>query len=223
MKVSSWLLVALFVSAGALAEEIRYISDRQYVPLRAGQGTNFRITHRGLPSGTRLTVHESNEESGYSRVTTDRGTTGWIKNQYLMTDQPAREQLKLLQGNSSELQTRLSELSEQLQALETTNRELSGQLEELEQQRRQVSGELVEVKRISGNALALDTQNRRLTEDNEDLGRDLELTRAEVSRLRDSETNEAFLNGALAVLIGVMLTLAIPRLWPKKPRQSEWT
>lgn len=210
------------MSSAVMAEEIRYISDRQYVPLRAGQGTSFRITHRGLPSGTRLTVQESNDETGYSRVTTDRGITGWIKSQYLMDDQPARDRLQLLEGSASDLQTRLTELSDQLQQQETINAELSAQLTEVEQQRRLVSGELVELKKISGNALALDQQNRRLIEENEDLGSDLELTQAEVSRLRNSATNEAFLNGALAVLIGVMLTLAIPRLWPKKRRQSEW-
>jgi SH3 domain protein len=45
---------------------------------------------------------------------------------------------------------------------------------------------------------------------------------ADNQRLLDSTENEAFLNGALAVGLGVLITLLVPRLWPKKRRSTSW-
>ena len=47
--------------SSAQAQDVRYISDKQYVPLRSGAGNEYRITHRGLPSGTRLTVNSESD------------------------------------------------------------------------------------------------------------------------------------------------------------------
>lgn len=215
-------LIFLSLALPALSQEIRYVSDTQFISLRSGQGTSHPITHRGIRSGTRLIVHETNTDSGYSRVSTASGDTGWVGNQYLMKEPSARSQLKLLEGGASELQQRLQSLSEDVANAEAEKISLQRQLEETEQQRAQLSSELIEVKQLSGNALALDGDNRRLVGSNEMLLQDLEIARAEVTRLRESEKNDAFINGAFAVLIGVMITLAVPRLWPKKRRNSEW-
>ena len=57
MKFTSTLLLILF-SLGAQAQDVRYISDQQFVPLRSGAGSEYRIVHKGLPTGTRLVVEE---------------------------------------------------------------------------------------------------------------------------------------------------------------------
>jgi len=50
------LLLTLFVAGAAQARDIRYVSDKQYIPLRSGAGNEYRIVHRGIPSGTKLEV-----------------------------------------------------------------------------------------------------------------------------------------------------------------------
>jgi SH3 domain protein len=45
---------------------------------------------------------------------------------------------------------------------------------------------------------------------------------AENQRLHDKVDSEDFLNGALAVLLGVIITLVVPRLWPKRRKSSSW-
>ncbi|MFT5481425.1 MAG: SH3 domain protein [Halieaceae bacterium] len=215
-------LVCMSIALPGMAQDVRYVSDVQYVSLRSGQGTSHPITHRGIRSGTRFIVHETNTDSGYSRVSTASGSTGWVGNQYLMNEPSARSQLQLLEGGASELQQKLKGLSEDVANAEVEKAGLQRQLEETELQRSQLSSELIEVKQLSGNALTLDVDNRRLVGSNEMLLQDLQITRAEVTRLRESEKSDAFINGALAVLIGVMITLAVPRLWPKKRRNSEW-
>ena len=42
-------------------------------------------------------------------------------------------------------------------------------------------------------------------------------------RLRERIANNQILDGALAVLLGVILAVVTPRLWPSKKRQDGWS
>jgi SH3 domain protein len=201
----------LFLSASSLAQEVRFISDKQYVPLRTGQGEQYRIVHRGLASGLRLEVDEVNEETGYSHVTTPNGTQGWIRSQYLVSDEPASLQLARSRQRNQALQAEQS-------SLQATNEQLLASQAQFET----TTTELAELQRISGNALALDTNNRRLIQEVEVLKTRIEVLEADNLRMADSNESEAFYNGVLAVMLGVIITLLIPRLWPKRRPSSSW-
>jgi SH3 domain protein len=56
----------------------------------------------------------------------------------------------------------------------------------------------------------------------EELRSQVEMLKAENLRLVDKIDSEEFLNGALAVLLGVIITLVVPRLWPKRRKSSSW-
>lgn len=222
MKFTSTLLLILF-SLGAQAQDVRYISDQQFVPLRSGAGGEYRIVHKGLPTGTRLVVEEEDADSDYALVSTENGTQGWIRSQYLVADLPARQQL---QAATQRLQTQLNAqtaLEARLSELQETNKLVSSQLETTSAGLLQTAAELAEVKSISSNALALDTNNRRLIEESELLKSRIEILSASNSRLSDENESESFYNGVFAVLIGVIITLLIPRLWPKRRTSSSWT
>ena len=45
---------------------------------------------------------------------------------------------------------------------------------------------------------------------------------SENQRLEDKLDSGAFLDGALAVFLGVIITLVVPRLWPKRRKSSSW-
>jgi len=85
-----------------------------------------------------------------------------------------------------------------------------------------VSEELNQLKQISGKSVQLDSENRRLAEVTENLRAEVGTLEAENQRLTDKLRNEGFLNGALAVLLGVIIALVVPRLAPKRRRSSSW-
>jgi SH3 domain protein len=217
------LAILLTLQAGfAAAQETRYILDTMYVPVRSGQGSQFRITHRGLPSGTRVTVRESSEESGYSYIVTDNGTEGWVLTRYLMSQPAAKDRLAALQqrydsltGDESSLRSQLVEAQEKVAA---GAREASQLRRELEKTRE----ELTEVKRISGNAMSLDSSNRRLIKEAQVMKTRIEVVEADNTRLKESKDSRAFINGALAVLLGVVIALVVPRLRPKPRSSTSW-
>jgi SH3 domain protein len=59
-------------------------------------------------------------------------------------------------------------------------------------------------------------------EETENLRGKVDMLEAENNRLKDSLQSEAFIDGALAVLLGVIITLVVPRLWPKRRKSSSW-
>jgi SH3 domain protein len=48
------------------------------------------------------------------------------------------------------------------------------------------------------------------------------MLRAENQRLLDNLDSEDFMNGALAVLLGVVIALVAPRLVPQRRKNSGW-
>ncbi len=217
-----FILLAGLFAAQAQAQDVRYISDRQFVPLRSGAGNDSRITQRGLPSGTRLNVARMSEDGAWAEVTTDTGASGWIGTQFLMAEEPARERLDALLQKAQQAGGLTVALQEELAGLQAERDQLLGQVAERDAQLETLVTELTQLKQVSGNALQLDEDNRRLVVDSEQLRSQQDMLEAENQRLRDKVDSEDFLNGALAVLLGVIITLVVPRLWPKQRKSSSW-
>ena len=72
------------------------------------------------------------------------------------------------------------------------------------------------------DVIQLDADNRRLVEETENLRSEVEMLEAENQRLHDKLDSEDFINGALAVLLGVVITLVVPRVWPRRRKSSSW-
>ena len=216
------LIVLALLATAATAQDVRYVSDKQFVPLRSGAGGDYRIVHRGIPSGTRLTVSQLSGDGDWAEITTDRGTSGWIRVQYLMEEVPAQVQLQTNEQRMRTLAQENESLRSELNQIKTEKVDLLNQSTSTESDLRTVSEELTQLKQISGKAVQLDADNRRLVEDAENLRSSVDMLESENQRLQDSLRSSAFIDGALAVLLGVVITLVAPRLWPKRKRNDGW-
>ena len=215
------LLISLLLSAAAQAQDTRYVSDKQRIPLRTGGGNDYRIKQY-LPSGTRLTVARTSSDGEWAEITTARGTSGWMRSQYLMREMPAQLKLDDALQRAERAVEKSANLSAEVEALKAERTALMEQIASTDSELGGLSQELSQLKQISGNAVQLDVDNRRLLQDSEDLRSQVETLESENQRLLDKLESEDFLNGALAVLLGVIITLVVPRLWPKRRKSSSW-
>lgn len=216
------LTLLVVTSLNALAQDVRYVSDKQFVPLRSGAGNEYRIVHRGIPSGTKLTVSRTTEDGVWAEITTERGTSGWIRTQYLMNSTPAALKVEAATAAAERARRESAEIAAELEALKTERADLEGMLTSTGDNLDTVSEELAALKKISGKAVQLDSDNRRLVVEAENLRAEVDTLEAENLRLQDKIRSEDFINGALAVLLGVVVALVVPRLVPKRRRNSEW-
>jgi SH3 domain protein len=217
-----FLLMSLIIPTSTLAQEVRYVSDKQFVPLRSGAGNEYRILHRGLPSGTRLTIKSSSANGEWTEVTTDSGKSGWIPKQYLMAEVPAKLRLKAAEAQTARTGEQSAGMVSELEAVTIERDALFEQLTGSDLDLETVSRQLQELKQVSGKSVQLDVDNRRLVEESENLRSEVEMLEAETIRLQDKLKNEDFMNGALAVLLGVIIALVAPRLVPKRRKTSSW-
>lgn len=213
------LVAVLTLQSHVVYAENVYISDRVFVPMRKGGGKKFGIVHKGLPSGTRVTLIE--RDGDWTKVRTAGGTTGWIPSQYASRKIPpaillatANKKLEQLQQQNQKLTT---QLGEQEKILKTTQTELSS----TNRQSDAVSNELSALKAVSSSAVETRNRLQSITQKLQLLQTENDVLRSENESLQKSERSTFFMYGMLAVIMGVIITLIVPRLKFKR-RNSQW-
>lgn len=214
------LITALTGVQAASADTVKYVRDVVYVPLRSGPSIQHRIL-RSAESGTALTVIGAEPEQGYVQVRTEDGTEGWMEAQYLVDQPVARDRLAAASAALDKLRGQYKELRDQLHSANADQSESSKAISDLKSANAQLSSELERIKTVSSNAMALDRQNRQLHDTANQLGAQVQALTAQNAKLEAEKKSRAFMNGAYAVVMGVVITLLVPRLWPRK-RRSDW-
>ena len=216
------VMAFLLPSLLSYAQETRYISDTLLVAVRAEAQTDSEIVHRGLSSGTAVLSYALSENNEWIEIETRNGIRGWVRAQYLQTDPPAslligemRVELAKVQAANDRLVAQLSERSSEANLADGAIDELTAQVES-------ARNELAEIRRVSSAALELDLMNQQLVAELESERSGADLLRLENVRLRERIANNQILDGALAVLLGVILAVITPRLWPSKKQSDGW-
>ena len=217
------LPVVLLAHSTGMAQETQYISDMVLVPVRSGAGADYRIVNRGLPSGTALLVFAQSDDGEWAEIETRGGTRGWIPSQYLQQEPPAallindlRVELEQARAERDRVVSQLNQSSTEVDEADETIIGLTTTIE-------QTQAELTEIKRVSAAALDLDLMNQQLVAELESGRSSADLLKLENVRLRERIANNQMLDGALAVLLGVILAVVAPRLWPRKKRPDGWS
>lgn len=212
------LLLTLNISA-AWAETV-YVDDNLYAPIRSGQGTQYRILHSGVRSGTPLELIERSE-SGYSRVRTPDGIEGWMVSRYLTETPIARQRLEAANRQLEQMKETVSSLRSQLAEVTEERDTLSSSEESLEARAGRLSQELQEIKTVAADSLNLNRRNEELRNENQKLKNDLEVLTAEKERLEANKDSDFMLIGAGLVFSGVILALIVPALKPTR-KTDNW-
>jgi len=89
-----------------------YISDNVYVFMHTGPSAKFRILG-SVVSGSKIEILEKSEDNTYTKITDDKGRTGWIKSEFSSTTQSTRERFELLQEQFNRLNSTKDKLSQQ--------------------------------------------------------------------------------------------------------------
>jgi len=201
------LSVSMLLTDPAVAAEERWVTDRGEFTMRSGTSTSNKIV-KMLKSGTRVELLKTDEASGYSKVRAN-GSEGLILSRYLLSSAPALVRLPQLEKDLG----RVAEISNERQALQ-------GEVRKLEADNKQLRAELDRIKKVSANAVQLDSENTRLKQSlnlSETTVAELE---ADNKSLSSRASREWFVVGAAVLIIGILLGLIVPRLQVRK--KSSW-
>ncbi|WP_226702525.1 TIGR04211 family SH3 domain-containing protein [Microbulbifer elongatus] len=214
-------LIALAASHSQAISSDRYITDELHVPMRSGQGNEFRILHRGLPSGTKLTLLQDSPDTGWAQVRTPGGEEGWIRRQYLESEPVAKLKLAQAEARLEHIESLQGNLGGEVRRLEENNSKLTTALQAEQERASALAKELKELKSLSADAVALNQRHQKLLNQHELLKQKQAMDQAEIQRLSGSETQKWYMYGAISVLMGAILAMVAPHFRPRK-RNSEW-
>ncbi len=169
------ILCSLLGWATIASAETRYISGEVKVNVRKGQGTDFGIDAI-LTTDDKVTVLRDYSKSGYTKVRTEGGTTGYVLTRFLTQTPPAAERLAALEARLSELQAENTALNTSLQESQGTIQAASSQQTELEQENEKLRKRLAWIEENSANVVKIGDENQAMRER-------LLVLEAEVSRL----------------------------------------
>lgn len=205
------VLLALLTATSYAAVEKRYVSDKLWLQLRSGPGSEFRIL-KALPSGEHLIFQEETEDKNYAKVTTDKGVEGWVLTRFLEDEPVAKEKLIFSQRELVKVKAELDTLKQQTDTLSEEKSSLSGDHSSLTREKNALEKELKHIKEISANALQLDSKNTKLTKRNQELEIQLETLTADNTRLKDNKERTFMIIGGALIIFGIFLGLAIPAM-----------
>ena len=216
------LLVAalLLLAAAAAHGETRYVTDQYDFNLRSGESTRYKIL-RTLPSGTPLEVLAVNDSTGYARVRTEDGITGYMLLRYLQQEPGAREQLAAMRERLAELQQAPDKLAASLSTLQTEHEALTQTQAALVDEKQRLAQELAEIRHASANVMRIDQERRQLQDQVSNLVMQVDALEQRNLELTNRSKQDWFLIGAGVAGAGILVGLILPNLRLRR-RRSTW-
>ncbi|MBK5930520.1 TIGR04211 family SH3 domain-containing protein [Halochromatium salexigens] len=220
LHAALWLAAALVATSPISGAETRYVTDQYEFNLRSGESTRYKIL-RQLPSGTPLSILGINRDSGYARVRTEDGLTGYIMLSYLQEEPAARSRLEAMEAKLAELQQEPDKLAARLGTLQREHSSLKDQAEALKRDKQDLEAELAEIRNAATNAIQIDRERRQLQEQVSNLLLKVDQLEHRNLELSNQSRQQWFLIGAGVVGGGILIGLVLPNLRLRR-RRSSW-
>jgi len=219
MKVYALLFLITLIPSVVLAENA-YVTDEFEVTMRSGPSTQNAIL-RMLASGTTVEVVEADEETGYTTIKTASGIEGYVLSRFLMNQPAARDQLAGMRQQVSNLRQRNQELAAREKKATASRDELRQERDSLLKGNENKDTELANIRRVSANAIDINSQNQELQTTLQTMNHRLQAQTSEIQELKDGRNRDWFMAGAAVLIGGILLGLILPKL--RMRRRSSWS
>lgn len=197
------LLLCLMATPITLAGT-RYISDQVEIPMRAGESLKYKVL-RSLNSGTPVEVLSSNPKSGYSRVRTEDGRTGFVATDRLQDEPIPRDQVAALKAKVAMFQEKFDKLPPSL-------KEVQASLDTALSDKHRLEEELLSIRQAAGDAPRILRERGELRQTVADLTRQVgELE--QINRELDHQNAQRwFLIGGGVIFGGILIGFLLPQV-----------
>jgi SH3 domain protein len=215
-----FLLLLCLGTFGHTLAETRYVTDQLQITLRTGESTRHKII-RMLRSGTPVEVLGTNSDTGYVRIRTEDGTTGYVLERQLLEEPIARERIATLEARLQELQQEPDQLATRLAELQSVHAGLRAEHEDLRAEKVRLEEELATIRHASANVVRITEERAELRQSVADLTRQVAELQQANRDLGNQTTQRWFLIGAGVVGGGILIGLILPHLRFRR-RRSSW-
>lgn len=200
----SFIFLVLLVFTHSVFAQTRYVTDEFEIMMRTGPSVQNKIL-AVLRSGTQVNVLNEDAGNGYSQLQTSNGEVGYAITRYIVPTPSARSRVANLEKQIEQLRSEPKELANLLATSQEDNDLLIRQNAEMAEILSSVESELSRIKKISGDAVNLATQNQKLESEVQQLLLQLDDVRIQNEDLKDQSDRMQNMLGAGLVLLGLFL------------------
>ncbi|MDH5191497.1 MAG: TIGR04211 family SH3 domain-containing protein [Gammaproteobacteria bacterium] len=212
-------LLLTFLASTAIAEQIRYVSDKLIITIRSGPSIQNKIV-RKIESGARVEVFDTSEDGQYTQIRTQNGVEGWVLSQYLIDEPVAEQKLEGAEKNLIREQEKSSRLAAQVNQLNQQIKELKSENAMLTKNSSEMKNEITSISKAASRPIELDRENKELRESLGKITTELQIVNNQYQKIKDNEQQEWFIIGAGVLLAGILLGFLIPKL--RFTRKDSW-
>jgi len=214
-----FIVFVLCLFSGQSRAEDAYVTDSFKITLRTGPSTENKIISM-VSSGQAIEILES--ENGWTLVRLKNKSVdneGWILSRYIMRRRPWRAEAKALGEANTEMKGRLPKISKDLDDALRREKVLVTRLEEKSSQLNTLKNEYKDLKTGAASYMELKKKAAVTQKAFENTQEELQKLTEENRTLIASKRNLWFLSGALVLLFGIIIGVAIGRK-QSRPRSS---
>ncbi len=192
-----------------------FIKPSAEIPVRRGQGTEYRILVV-LENGTEVAILE--EQDAWVKIQTQNGTEGWILKRYLSDQPPLETVVEELQTKNAAMKEQETLISDQLALTTTTNTRLETDLTTCVADLNKTQDDYQFLEEETADVVAI-KKNLTINEEKVDeLSTKLATVIQENEILKQSHQTRWFMAGAATLILGWLVGLMSAR--SKKRRSS---
>ncbi|MFZ1538346.1 MAG: TIGR04211 family SH3 domain-containing protein [Chromatiaceae bacterium] len=182
----------------------RYITDQFEIPMRAGESLKYKVL-RSLPTGTPVEVLSSNAKSGYSKVRTEDGKTGFVASDRLQDEPIPRDQVAALKAKVAMFQEKFDKLPPSL-------KEVQASLDTALADKHRLEEELLSIRQAAGDAPRILRERGELRQTVADLTRQVGELEQINRELDHQNAQHWFLIGGGVVFGGILIGFLLPQV-----------
>ena len=208
------LAAGMLLAAVQLSAQTLYIQPASEVPLRRGQGTEYKITAI-ISDGTPVNLLE--EQEGWSRVKLEDGKEGWILTRYLSATPPLTTRIELLEQEKQTLVAEVEALKQQLGEVTDAHDMAAADLSSCIGERTDLRDRYQTLERDTADVVQTKKDLERALEEIEVLKSSYDELKIANSVLKKNESIKWFLAGTGVLLAGWILGRFSQRAKKRKP------
>lgn len=206
-------LFVLFCVVSTSMAESWYVKPSAEIPLRRGQGTEFKIDAI-LAYGAEVTVLE--EEGSWVRVSTQNGREGWMLKRYISQEKPMIQLVDSLREENATLKERWDSVTGENKEISSRNDQLQQEYDSCVADLSQTRDQFQSLQEETADVVRIKNELTASQELATSLRNKLAIVSSENDQLKGSQNIKWFLAGGGTLIFGCIVGMASSRSRKRK-------
>ena len=208
------LILAALPTLPTAAADIRFVSPTVEVPVRRGQGTEYKIL-KLVKDGDRVELLQVND--AWAQVKVGSKTVGWMPKRYLSSEAPPLKLVQMLRTENEQLKARDTERENELTSLKDLQSSTGGDLSACIAERDTIRSQYQSLQADTADVIALKNKMTATSQEIEQVRATLNAVQQQNTELKRKTAVTWFLAGGGVLMIGWIIGLITCRSRKKRP------